>query len=67
MRPHLIIPFGCFDAAEWAKAICAKNPVLDEGTMRAWFSCAIMTGFDHARQSKAAAPQPPQFGKGQAS
>jgi len=36
------------DANIWATEFCKKFPDADHGTMLAWFSCAIMTGFDKA-------------------
>lgn len=38
---------------EWMEII-KKNPTIphDEGTMLAWFSGAIMTGYDHGRRQQ---------------
>ncbi|RVT91392.1 hypothetical protein EOD42_22315 [Rhodovarius crocodyli] len=46
-------PLPSFDAQDWATAFCEKNPGVDEGVALAWFSNALMRGFDeHAyRQS----------------
>jgi hypothetical protein len=41
-------PLPSFDAQDWAKAFCKLNPSADYGTMLAWFSGALMRGFDEA-------------------
>jgi hypothetical protein len=41
-------PLPSFDAQDWAKAFCERNPSIDEGLMLAWFACALMRGFDEA-------------------
>jgi len=56
-KPGDIDLHGNFDAMVWAERFVERvteNPGIatDEGTMLAWFSGAIMTGYDHAR------PQP---------
>jgi hypothetical protein len=45
---------GCFDATVWAERFVRRaqeNPDIatDVGTMLAWFSGALMTGYDHAK------------------
>ena len=35
-----------FDAMEWAKAFCKAYPDAEMAVMLAWFSCALMRGFD---------------------
>ncbi len=39
-------PLPSFDALDWAKAFCKRNPSFDEGTALAWFANALMRGFD---------------------
>jgi hypothetical protein len=41
-------PLPSFDARDWAKAFCQRNPTMDEELMVAWFSNALMRGFDEA-------------------
>lgn len=45
-------PLPSFDARDWAKAFCERNPGADEGLMLAWFANALMRGFDeHAARA----------------
>ena len=41
-------PLPSFDAKDWAEAFCKHFPEMDEGLMIAWFSCALMRGYDEA-------------------
>jgi hypothetical protein len=43
-------PLPSFDARDWAKAFCDRNPNADEETMVAWFANALMRGYDEARK-----------------
>jgi hypothetical protein len=38
---------GEFDADKWARAFVQIAPPNDVDTMRGWFACAIMAGYDH--------------------
>lgn len=50
-----VLPFDgqSFNAQDWAKAFCARNPWADEGTMIGWFANAIMRGYDTAKSTPA--------------
>jgi hypothetical protein len=41
-------PLPSFDASDWAKAFCKRNPGFDEGLALTWFSNALMRGYDEA-------------------
>lgn len=52
---------GEFDAMVWTERFVKRvtaTPTIatDEGTMLAWFSCAIMAGYDWARRKPAPSP-----------
>ena len=41
-------PLPSFNALDWARAFCKENPSADYDLMVAWFSAALMRGFDEA-------------------
>ena len=42
-------PLPSFDAKDWAKAFCQRNPSIDEELMVTWFANALMRGFDECQ------------------
>jgi hypothetical protein len=51
-------PYPSFDARDWAKAFCKRNPGSDEEHMVAWFANALMRGYDQPRAERQLSPQP---------
>jgi len=41
-----------FDADVWAHEFVKLNSASDVDTIRAWFACAIMAGYDQAKREK---------------
>lgn len=45
-------PLPSFDAEDWAKAFCKRNPGVAEDIMISWFSNALMRGYDQGRHDE---------------
>ena len=52
-------PLPSFDAMDWAKAFNKRNPSVSVDDALSWFACALMRGYDEARQRAQAPAEPP--------